>query len=128
MSRIEIPKKPTNNFIAFAAFVSFFPQLVAGPIERASHLLPQFYKRRSFDYHKAVDGLRQILWGLFKKVVIADNAAEIANAGAEGPRVTHTGWNLRRAGSGGRAGRVHYECLVAGGITGDASDDTQLPE
>ena len=56
------------------------------------------------------------------------DAAEIANAGAEGPRVTHTGWNLRRAGSGGRAGRVHYECLVAGGITGDASDDTQLPE
>ena len=71
--------EPTNDFISFAAFVSFFPQLVAGPIERASHLLPQFYKRRSFDYHKAVDGMRQILWGLFKKVVIADNAAEIAN-------------------------------------------------
>ncbi len=71
--------EPTNDFISFAAFVSFFPQLVAGPIERASHLLPQFYKRRSFDHHKAVDGMRQILWGLFKKVVIADNAAEIAN-------------------------------------------------
>jgi len=71
--------EPTNDFISFAAFVSFFPQLVAGPIERASHLLPQFYKRRSFDHHKAVDGIRQILWGLFKKVVIADNAAEIAN-------------------------------------------------
>jgi len=71
--------KPTNDFIAFAAFVSFFPQLVAGPIERASNLLPQFYKKREFNYNKAVDGLRQILWGLFKKVVIADNCAEYAN-------------------------------------------------
>ena len=71
--------KPTRNFIAFAAFVSFFPQLVAGPIERATHLLPQFYQKRKFDYNKAADGLRQILWGLFKKVVIADNAAEYAN-------------------------------------------------
>ena len=61
--------------MAFFAFVSFFPQLVAGPIERAKNLLPQFYKRRNFDYNKAVDGLRQILWGLFKKIVIADNAA-----------------------------------------------------
>ena len=71
--------KPTKDFIAFAAFVSFFPQLVAGPIERAEQLLPQFYKNRFFDYAKAVDGMRQILWGLFKKMVIADNAAEIAN-------------------------------------------------
>ncbi|WP_417588721.1 MBOAT family O-acyltransferase [Owenweeksia hongkongensis] len=71
--------EPTKDFIAFSAFVSFFPQLVAGPIERATHLLPQFYKKRSFDYHLAVDGLRQILWGLFKKVVIADNCAEYAN-------------------------------------------------
>ena len=71
--------KPTRDFIAFAAFVSFFPQLVAGPIERATNLLPQFYNKRTFDYHKAVDGLRQILWGLFKKIVIADNAAEFAN-------------------------------------------------
>ena len=70
---------PTEDFIAFSAFVSFFPQLVAGPIERASHLLPQFYKKRTFDYSKAVDGMRQILWGLFKKVVIADNCAEFAN-------------------------------------------------
>ena len=67
------------DFIAFSAFVSFFPQLVAGPIERATHLLPQFYKTRTFDYSKAVDGMRQILWGLFKKVVIADNCAEFAN-------------------------------------------------
>jgi alginate O-acetyltransferase complex protein AlgI len=71
--------EPTKDFIAFSAFVSFFPQLVAGPIERASHLLPQFYKKRTFDYSKAVDGMRQILWGLFKKVVIADNCAEFAN-------------------------------------------------
>ena len=71
--------KPTKDFIAFSAFVSFFPQLVAGPIERATHLLPQFYKKRIFDYDKAVDGLRQMLWGFFKKIVIADNAAQIAN-------------------------------------------------
>ena len=69
----------TQDFIAFSAFVSFFPQLVAGPIERAENLLPQFYKNRTFEYDKAVDGLRQILWGFFKKIVIADNAAQIAN-------------------------------------------------
>ncbi|MGB1307993.1 MAG: MBOAT family O-acyltransferase [Oceanihabitans sp.] len=71
--------KPTHDFIAFSAFVSFFPQLVAGPIERATNLLPQFYKKRNFDYTKAVDGMRQILWGLFKKMVIADNCAKYAN-------------------------------------------------
>ena len=71
--------EPTEDFIAFSAFVCFFPQLVAGPIERATNLLPQFYKKRTFEYDKAVDGLRQILWGLFKKVVIADNCAEYAN-------------------------------------------------
>lgn len=71
--------KPTKDFIAFSAFVSFFPQLVAGPIERATNLLPQFYNKRTFDYSKAVDGMRQILWGLFKKIVIADNCAEYAN-------------------------------------------------
>jgi alginate O-acetyltransferase complex protein AlgI len=71
--------KPTKDIIAFTAFVSFFPQLVAGPIERATNLLPQFYKKRVFDYDKAADGLRQILWGLFKKIVIADNSAQIAN-------------------------------------------------
>ena len=71
--------EPTKDFIAFSAFVCFFPQLVAGPIERATNLLPQFYKKRTFEYHKAVDGMRQILWGLFKKVVIADNCAEFAN-------------------------------------------------
>lgn len=79
---IDVYKKklePTKDFIAFSAFVCFFPQLVAGPIERATHLLPQFYSKRKFDYSKAVDGMRQILWGLFKKVVIADNCAEYAN-------------------------------------------------
>ena len=71
--------EPTHDFVAFAAFVSFFPQLVAGPIERATNLLPQFFAPRRFQYEKAVDGMRQILWGLFKKIVIADNCAEYAN-------------------------------------------------
>lgn len=72
--------QPETNFVEYSVFVSFFPLLVAGPIERATHLLPQVKKERHFDYLKAVDGLRQILWGLFKKVVIADNCAEHANA------------------------------------------------
>ena len=71
--------EPTKDFVAFSAFVSFFPQLVAGPIERATNLLPQFYQHRVFDSAKAVNGMRQILWGLFKKIVIADNCAEYAN-------------------------------------------------
>lgn len=71
--------EPTEDFIAFSAFVCFFPQLVAGPIERATELLPQFYRKRSFNYTKAVDGMRQILWGFFKKLVIADNCAELAD-------------------------------------------------
>jgi D-alanyl-lipoteichoic acid acyltransferase DltB (MBOAT superfamily) len=69
----------TRDIIAFAAFVSFFPQLVAGPIERAANLLPQFKTKRTFNYSEAIDGLRQILWGLFKKIVIADSCAEYAN-------------------------------------------------
>jgi len=71
--------KPERNFIDYSLFVSFFPLLVAGPIERATHLLPQMKSKRVFDYAKAVDGLRQILWGLFKKIVIADQCAEFAN-------------------------------------------------
>ncbi|PQV47281.1 D-alanyl-lipoteichoic acid acyltransferase DltB (MBOAT superfamily) [Jejuia pallidilutea] len=71
--------EPTKDIVSFLAFVSFFPQLVAGPIERATNLLPQFYKKRTFHYSRAVDGCRQILWGFFKKVVIADNCAEYAN-------------------------------------------------
>ncbi|MEN0048283.1 MAG: MBOAT family O-acyltransferase [Bacteroidota bacterium] len=64
--------KPTKDFINFAAFVSFFPQLVAGPIERASKLLPQIEKPRIFNYEQAKDGARQMLWGFFKKIAIAD--------------------------------------------------------
>jgi len=71
--------KPERNFVNYSVFVSFFPLLVAGPIERATHLLPQILRNRQFDYYKAVDGLRQMLWGFFKKVVIADNCAEFAN-------------------------------------------------
>tara|TARA_B110000908_G_scaffold20985_1_gene23582 strand:- start:119 stop:1576 length:1458 start_codon:yes stop_codon:yes gene_type:complete len=71
--------KPTRDIISFFAFVSFFPQLVAGPIERATNLLPQFFVKRKFDYSKSVDGLRQILWGFFKKIVIADNCAVYVN-------------------------------------------------
>ena len=71
--------KPTRDVVAFFAFISFFPQLVAGPIERATHLLPQFLAPRTFSYEKAVDGMRQILWGLFKKMVVADNCAVAVN-------------------------------------------------
>lgn len=71
--------KANNDFIAFASFVSFFPQLVAGPIERAEHLLPQFSYTKKFDYTLAVEGLRQILFGFFKKMVIADNCASFVN-------------------------------------------------
>lgn len=71
--------KAEQSFVDYAVFVSFFPLLVAGPIERATHLLPQIKRKRTFDYATAVDGCRQILWGLFKKIVIADNCAELAN-------------------------------------------------
>ena len=79
---IDIYRKkiePTSDILSFYAFVSFFPQLVAGPIERATTLLPQFFKKRTFDSARAADGLRQILWGMFKKVVIADNLAVFVN-------------------------------------------------
>lgn len=72
--------EPTHDIVAFTAFLSFFPQLVAGPIERATNLLPQFQKKRTFDYAQAADGMRQILWGLFKKVVIADNCGTYVDA------------------------------------------------
>lgn len=71
--------EPERNAVNYAVFVSFFPLLVAGPIERATHLLPQIKRERQFNYPKAVDGLRQILWGLFKKMVIADHCAALAN-------------------------------------------------
>ena len=75
---IDVYKRTVNatrDAVAFFAYVSFFPQLVAGPIERASSLLPQFEQRRTFDYAQAVDGLRQMLWGFFKKMVVADSCA-----------------------------------------------------
>lgn len=71
--------EPTKNFISFATFVSFFPQLVAGPIERASNLLSQITTKRVFNYTQCTDGLKLILWGLFKKVVIADSIAPIVD-------------------------------------------------
>ena len=79
---IDVYKKKiesTHDVVSFFAYVSFFPQLVAGPIERATNLLPQFTKRRVFNYEEAVDGCRQILWGFFKKMVVADNCATAAN-------------------------------------------------
>ncbi|MDO3423844.1 MBOAT family O-acyltransferase [Chryseobacterium sp. APV1] len=79
---IDIYKKRISaerNFIDYAVFVSYFPLLVAGPIERATHLLPQIQKKRIFNYEQAADGMRQILWGFFKKMVIADNCAPLVN-------------------------------------------------
>lgn len=75
----------TRDIVAFFAFISFFPQLVAGPIERATNLLPQFIKPRTFNYAAAADGCRQILWGFFKKVVVADNCAGYANQCFDSP-------------------------------------------
>lgn len=72
---IDVYKKkitPTHDVVAYFAYVSFFPQLVAGPIERATNLLPQFLKERCFDYTQAVDGMRQMLWGFFMKMAVAD--------------------------------------------------------
>ena len=84
--------EPTKDIIAFFAYIAFFPQLVAGPIERATNLLPQFLTNRKFSYEQGVDGVRQIIWGFFKKIVIADNCAtyvdqvwaqhEVAGSGA----------------------------------------------
>ena len=71
--------EPTKNIIVHAAFISFFPKLVMGPIEKPGNIIPQFMRERQFDYDKTIDGLRQILWGLFKKIVIADNCAVYVN-------------------------------------------------
>ncbi|MDE7427285.1 MAG: MBOAT family protein [Muribaculaceae bacterium] len=72
--------EPTKDFIAFTVFIAFFPQLVAGPIERSTNLLPQFLNTRTFDYKRAVEGMRLILWGLFKKMIVADNAAPVVDS------------------------------------------------
>ncbi|MEM6772187.1 MAG: MBOAT family O-acyltransferase, partial [Bacteroidota bacterium] len=85
--------EPARDFLTYAAYVCFFPQLVAGPIERGTHLLPQFRKLHQFDYARAVDGLRQILWGLVKKIVIADNCAHFADKVFNNPD-NHNGASL----------------------------------
>lgn len=84
---------PEKNFIDYSLFVSFFPLLVAGPIERATHLLPQIKRPRHWDRDKMLDGLRQMLWGFFKKIVIADNCAEYANMAFNHPG-DHSGSTL----------------------------------
>ncbi|PIF05015.1 MAG: membrane-bound O-acyltransferase family protein [Draconibacterium sp.] len=71
--------EPTRDMLAFFAFVSFFPQLVAGPIERAGRLLPQFGRLKYFDYNMAVDGFRRVLWGLFAKIAVADTVAPVVD-------------------------------------------------
>ena len=79
--------KPSNDLVSFLAYVAFFPQLVAGPIERARHLLPQFNKKRFFKYHEAMNGITQITWGLFKKIVIADKLAVYVNPIFDAPNI-----------------------------------------
>lgn len=83
--------EPTKDFIVFSAFVCFFPQLVAGPIERATHLLPQFYKKREFNYGNSVEGVKLIIWGLFKKIVVADNCAFFVNKIFDSPDAYSSG-------------------------------------
>lgn len=78
--------KPEKQFIHFATYISFFPQLVAGPIERAGNMLPQFRDAHTFDYGRAVEGLRRILWGVFKKIVVADRLAIYVNVVYGQPR------------------------------------------
>jgi alginate O-acetyltransferase complex protein AlgI len=85
--------RPTHDLVIFSAYVSFFPQLVAGPIERATQLMPQFLRKRVFNYEQATDGMRQILWGLFKKVVIADSCAVYVNQIFADPSI-HSGSTL----------------------------------
>ncbi len=102
--------KAERNFIDYGLFVSFFPLLVAGPIERATHLLPQIKQERVFDYSKSVDGLRQILWGLFKKVVIADNCGVVANY-----FFTHT---EEASGSGLLLGVILFTIQIYGDFSG----------
>jgi len=79
--------KPTTDWVIFAAYVSFFPSLISGPIDRPKTLIPQLEKPRQFDADRGIDGLRQILWGLFKKVVIADNCAQLANYSFDTPHL-----------------------------------------
>ncbi len=71
--------EPSNDLLDFSVFIAFFPKILSGPIERAGSLIPQIKKKRELSYATSVDGLRQILWGLFTKVVVAENCAAIAN-------------------------------------------------
>ena len=73
--RVNDPQEIQKNIFSLSTFVTLFPQLVAGPIERATNLLPQILRKRQFEYNSAIDGCRQILWGFFKKLVVADNCA-----------------------------------------------------
>ena len=110
---IDIYRKqlePTKDPVAFFAYVSFFPQLVAGPIERASNLLPQFFRKRFFEESLAMDGLRQILWGLFMKVVIADNCAVFVNQAFNNPE-SQPAFNLL-------IGAVFFSCQIYGDFGG----------
>lgn len=110
---IDVYKKkiePTRDILSFFAFISFFPQLVAGPIERATNLLPQFQKSRHFDYAQAVDGCRQMLWGFFKKMVIADNCAFFVNQIFDSPE-QHGTWGLL-------AGAVLFSIQIYGDFSG----------
>lgn len=110
---IDVYKKkiePTRDVLSFFAFISFFPQLVAGPIERATNLLPQFQKSRHFDYAQAVDGCRQMLWGFFKKMVIADNCAFFVNQIFDSPE-QHGTWGLL-------AGAVLFSMQIYGDFSG----------
>lgn len=79
-------QKPVNNFIDYGVFVAFFPLLVAGPIERANHLLPQVQQSRRFNFVQAVEGCKLIIWGMFKKVVIADSLAVIVDSAFNSPQ------------------------------------------
>lgn len=102
--------KPTKNIVDFFAFVAFFPQLVSGPIERAVNMLPQFASKKTFDYTQAVSGLRMIIWGLFKKMVIADTFAVLANAYFGNP----TGFDSASAWIGVFAFTIQIYCDFSG--------------
>jgi len=86
-------KEAERHLGIFAVYVAFFPQLVAGPIERAQNLLPQFYKKHDFDYQRVTDGMKLMLWGMFKKVVIADRLALLVDK-VYGDPFAHQGWGL----------------------------------
>ncbi len=102
--------EPTRNFLSFAAFISFFPQLVAGPIERASNLLPQFLNQRVFSFDKAFLGLQLIVWGLFKKVVIADTLAPIVNQIFDNPENFSSGTLV--------LGMIYFSVQIYGDFSG----------